>query len=175
MNKIERQKLTEIIETEGGNKWWVPEEFEKHIRPQLPTELEIVAPPPALSGNYNCFVYAFGLEKDREFLGGQNPIQKEFVRYLLSKGVLQAKDKPEAGDLVFYEDAFKAITHGGIMRSPAKVISKWMWGCTIEHDLWDVPSSFGDNVFFCSPVESRMVRHIYQEYKDSGVEIMPIQ
>ncbi len=175
MNKIDREKLTELIETEGGNKWWVPEEFEKHIRSQLPTELKIIAPPPATAGNYNCFVYAFGLENDREFLGGQNPIQKEFVRYLLSKGVLQVKEMHAAGDLIFYEDASQAITHGGIMWSPTKVISKWMWGCTIEHDLWDVPSSFGDKVFFCNPVESRMVKQMYQEYKGSGVEIMPIQ
>ena len=53
MNKKEREKLTAIIETEGGNKWWVPEEFENHIRSQLPTELEIVAQPPASTENHN--------------------------------------------------------------------------------------------------------------------------
>jgi hypothetical protein len=175
MNKNERKKLTAIIETEGGSKWWVPEEFTKQVRSQLPIELEIVAPPPASTENYNCFVYAFGLENDSEFLGGQNPIQKEFVRHLLLKDILKVKEQPTAGDLVFYEDNSGAITHGGIMRSPNKVISKWMWGCTIEHDLWDVPSSFGEKVFFCSPVESATVRQNYQNYKDSGVEIMPIQ
>ncbi len=172
MNKIERQKLTEIIKIEGGNKWWVPEEFEKHIRSQLPTELEIITPPPTSSENYNCFVYAFGLENNREFLGGQNPIQKEFVRYLLSKDILKLKEMPAAGDLVFYEDDSQVITHGGIMQQPTKVISKWMWGCTIKHDLWDVPSSFGNKVFFCDSVESRIVKQAYQVYKDSGAEIL---
>jgi len=82
---------------------------------------------------------------------------------------------PANGDLVFYEDDFQAITHGGIMRSPTKVISKWMWGCTIEHNLWDVPSSFGDKVFFCNRVESNIIKQVYQDYKDSGIEIMQIQ
>lgn len=175
MNKNEREKLTAIIETEGGNKWWVLEEFEKHIRSQLPTELEIVTSPPASTGNYNCFVYTFGLENDREFLGGQNPIHKEFVRHLMLKNILQVKENPMAGDLVFYEDDSHVITHGGIMWSSKKVISKWMWGCTIKHDLWDAPSSFGDKVFFCSPVETNIIKQAYQDYKDNGVEIMSIQ
>jgi|SRR3989338_5421550 len=174
MEKVERKKLTEIIEAEGGNKWWVPEEFEKYTRAQLPAGLKIIAPPPASSGNYNCFVFTFGLENDREFLGGQNPIQKEFVRFLLHKGILIVKDKSIVRDLVFYENDSGAITHSGIMQPANKLISKWMWGCTIEHALWDVPSSFGDEVFFCSPVEPIVIKEAYQEYRDSGVEVRPI-
>ncbi|MEK6809241.1 MAG: hypothetical protein AABY40_01070 [Nanoarchaeota archaeon] len=174
MEKVAREKLTEIIEAEGGNKWWVPDEFEKHVRAQLPAELKIITPPPISSGNYNCFVFAFGLKNDKEFLGGQNPIQKEFVRYLIHKNLLKVKDHSAKGDLVFYEDKFRVITHGGIMRSASRVISKWMWGCTIEHNLWDVPSSFGDKVFFCSSVEPAVIKKAYLEYRDSSVEITHI-
>ena len=175
MEKNDRQKLTELIEEEGGKKWWVPAEFEAHIRSQLPTDLQVIAPPPAYSGNYNCFVFAFGLESDSSFLGGQNPIQKEFVRYLLSRNILERVEKPERGSLVFYEDNSGAITHAGIMRSEDDVISKWMWGATIEHALWDVPSSFGDTFFFCTPVASEVIRREYEQYRDSGVHIEPIR
>ncbi len=174
MDKAAREKLTELIEAEGGKKWWSPEEFETHIRSHLPAELKIVAPPPAASGNYNCFVFAFGLENGPEFLGGQNPVYQEFVKHLLEKGILERKNKPTAGDLVFYEDASGTITHGGIMRSSNGVISKWMWGCTIEHDLWGVPSSFGEKVFFCSPVSPALIKQLYFEYKESGVQIPPM-
>lgn len=175
MEKNNRQALTELIEEEGGKKWWVPAEFESHIRSRLPTDLQIIAPPPAYSGNYNCFVFAFGLENDSAFLGGQNPIQKEFVRYLLNQGILEKTQQPVSGSLVFYEDESGAITHGGIMRSAQEVISKWMWGATIQHALWDVPSSFGDNVFFCEAVPASVVKREYEKYRDSGVEIRPIQ
>lgn len=175
MDKTSREKLTELIEEEGGNKWWVPEEFEAHVCSLLPAELKIVAAPPAYSGNYNCFVYAFGLETDSAFLGGQNPIQKEFVRHLLNQGVLEVIESPSAEDLVFYEDETEAITHGGIMQSSDTVISKWMWGATIVHKLWDVPSSFGGKVFYCKPVSASLVTEKYEEYKNSGVEILPIQ
>ncbi len=174
MNKVTREKLTELIETEGGNNWWNPQEFETHVRSLLPTNLQIVAPPPVSSGNYNCFVFAFGLEGDTEFLGGKNPIQQEFVRYLLEQKILKIIPKPEAGVLVFYEDSAGVITHGGIMRSSDEVLSKWMWGCLIVHKLWDVPSSFGDNVFFCVPIAIQELKNAYQAYKDTRVEIIPI-
>jgi len=174
MEKVEREKLTEIIEAKGGNKWWVPEKFERYTRAQLPAELKIIAPPPASSGNYNCFVFTFRLENDREFLGGQNPIQQEFVKFLLQKDILKVKDKSVAGDPVLYKDNSGVITHSGIMQSVNRLVSKWMWGCTIEHDLWDVPSSFGDAAFFCSSVEPGIIKKAYLEYRDSGVEVRPI-
>ena len=174
MEKVEREKLTEIIEAKGGNKWWVPEKFERYTRAQLPAELKIIAPPPASSGNYNCFVFTFRLENDREFLGGQNPIQQEFVKFLLQKDILKVKDKSVAGDPVFYKDNSGVITHSGIMQSVNRLVSKWMWGCTIEHDLWDVPSSFGDAAFFCSSVEPGIMKKAYLEYRNSGVEVRPI-
>lgn len=173
--KTDRIKLTKLIEEEGGKKWWVPAEFEQHVRSRLPTDLEVIAPPPAYSGNYNCFVYAFGLENDPVFLGGQNPIQKEFVRYLLAQHILEIVEQPVSDSLVFYEDDSGAITHGGIMRSANEVISKWMWGATIQHGLWDVPSSFGDKVFFCEPVPSSVIKQEYEKYGESGVKIEPIQ
>ena len=130
--------------------------------------------PPLYSGNYNCFVFAFGLEGDEEFLGGKNPIQQEFVKYLLGKNFLEVTDVPEVGDLLFYEDKFKNIAHGGILRGEGGVLSKWMWGCLLTHKVWDVPSSFGDTVFYCKAVSAQTIKNIYNSYKASGVAISEI-
>lgn len=173
MNKIAREKLTKLIEAEGKTNWWNPEEFKEHVRSQLPIELNIISVPPSPSGNYNCFVYALGLENDPEFLGGQNPIQKEFIRYLLNQHVLTRVETPSSGDFIFYEDDKGAITHGGIVQPDDSILSKWMWGALIKHQLWDVPSSFGDKVFYCSPIQPPKAKQIYTEYK-SGVKIAPI-
>lgn len=174
MEKTEREKLTKIIEQENGSKWWDPREFQRVIRDQLPTQLSIVSVPPNPSGNFNCFVYAFGLEEDPEFLGGQNPIQKEFVRYLLNLHVLEKVEHPSADDLVFYEDKSGAITHGGIVQSDGSILSKWMWGALFSHKLWDVPSSFGDKVFYTRRPDAKKIKTVYIEYKNSGVKIAPI-
>ncbi len=171
---MSREKLTQIIEADEGRNWWMPESFERLIRSQLPSELEIVSAPPFEQENYNCFVYVLGLNNDPDFLGGNNPIQKEFIRYLLKHGLLQPTDIPTSGSLVFYEDKDFVITHGGIVIDRENIISKWMWGPTIRHNLWDVPSSFGNKIFHCNPVSSQVAKEAYLEYKNSGVEIRPI-
>lgn len=174
MNKQLRFKLTKIIEGEGDKNWWNPKEFEEVVRSQIPQQLNIVSVPPSPSGNYNCFVYAFGLENDPEFLGGNNPTQKEFIRYLLNRNILKISEKSSKGDLIFYEDAEETITHGGIMQDDKTILSKWMWGALFMHDVWDVPSSFGDKVFYCKPLSPQTTKDNYIIYRNSGVKIDPI-
>jgi hypothetical protein len=172
---INRKILTEIIEKEGGINWWKPELFNKNILPLLPKELEIVALPPEEEANYNCFVFALGLENEPYFLGGNNPVQKEFIRYLLSEGVLaEATNELFTDNLVSYENKEGVITHAGIVQEGETILSKWMWGPTILHALWDVPSSFGDKVFYTNRPVAKEVRKVYEAYKASGVEIKPI-
>ena len=172
--EMSREKLTQIIEAEEGRNWWVPEAFEKQIRSQLPPELEILSAPPPEQENYNCFVFALGLENDPEFWGGNNPVQKEFIRHLLTQGLLELITDPTPDTLVFYEDNDLAITHGGIVSNSEEVFSKWMWGPIIRHKLWDVPSSFGDKVFYCNPITSEAAKEAYIRYKNSRVDIKPI-
>lgn len=171
---INRTELTNIIEAEHGNNWWNPELFELKVRPLLPDELSVVAPPPVYEQNYNCFVYAFGLQDDPEFLGGNNPVQQEFVKWLISNKSLTLAETVDQGNLVFYENEKGEITHGGIMQSKETVISKWMWGPTIVHKLLDVPASFGEKLsFFISP-GAQEIKMQYVAYKNTGAEIKPI-
>ena len=171
---INRQQLTQIIEADHGNNWWKPELFESNTKSLLPAELKIVADPPKQDENYNCFAYAFGLQNYSEFLGGKNPVQQEFVKWLILNNILALKDSADDGDLVLYENERGEITHSGIMQDTDIVISKWMWGPTVVHKLLDVPSSFGDKTsFFISP-ETEEIKKRYMEYRGTGVEIKPI-
>jgi len=174
MSNDDRKKLTALIEEKDGENWWKPEEFEKYIHPRLPRELTLVTQPPIYSENYNCFVFALGLEQNPEFLGGKNPIQQEFISYLLDKQLLKLTDIPEWGDLIFYEDSEGNITHGGILKTESTMLSKWMWGPVIENKLLDVPSSFGEVIFYTKPILSEEIKRQYQIYKDNGAEIKPI-
>ena len=135
MNKLEREELTKIIEQEGGNYWWKKETFIEKIQPYLPKSLEIISLPPEYEDNYNCFVYALGLEHDTEFFGGRNPIQEEFIKYLVECNFLTKANKAEKGNLIFYINKDDIITHGGILLDDQHVISKWMWGPTIKNKI----------------------------------------
>lgn len=174
MDVQRRQQLTELIEEEGGKNWWVPDDFVVNILPRLPAELLVLDPPPNYEANYNCFVYAFGLQSDTDFHGGNNPVQQEFVKYLLNKGVLKITEAVKSGDLVFYRDDSGNITHGGVLKIKDIVVSKWMWGPTIENNLWDVPASFGNEIFYAQTVSAKQIKSEYEAYKSSGVEIKPI-
>lgn len=171
---LNRHHFTQLIEAEDGKNWWIPELFASKTEPQLPPELRIVAQPPAYDDNYNCFVYAFGLQHDPEFLGGKNPVQQEFVWWFISTGELVEQDSASVGNVVLYIDDVGVITHAGIMQDSTTVISKWMWGPTIVHALMDVPASFGNTTrFFAAPDPAR-IKQKYLEYQATGVEIQPI-
>ena len=172
---IDRNALTSLIEKEDGINWWKPELFTKNVLPIFPKELEIVKFPPREKDNYNCFVFALGLENDPDFLGGNNPVQKEFIRHLISERILtETSNELFTGSLVFYENEEGVITHGGILEEGGVILSKWMWGPTIRHQLWDVPSSFGNKIFYTNKPDSAVVKEKYKSYRDSGVKIRPI-
>jgi hypothetical protein len=61
-----------------------------------------------------------------------------------------------------------------MLKSKDTVVSKWMWGPIIENRLLDVPSSFGDEIFYCKAVPANVIKDEYKLYKNSGVEIKPI-
>jgi hypothetical protein len=170
----ERERLTNLIEEDGGKNWWVPEAFTIYILPRLPKELKVVGVPPQYQENYNCFVYAFGLQNYNSFLGGKNPVQQEFIKHLLNNHVLEVIESPIVGDLVFYRDSEGNITHGGIVKLDTIVISKWMWGPIIENRVEDMPTSFGEDIFYTKSLPLEKTLTEYEAYKNSGVEIKPI-
>jgi len=49
-----------------------------------------------------------------------------------------------------------------------------MWGALFSHAFWDVPSSFGDKVFYCKTPNAQETKQAYIEYRESRVKIDPI-
>lgn len=132
MDRLERKKLVEIIQQEEGNYWWNESAFVEKILPFLPKCLKIISLPPKKELNYNCFVYILGLGNNPQFLGGNKPIQEEFIKYLITNGFLKETSNLEKGNLIFYFDGDGTITHGAILLDNKEVISKWMWGPVIK-------------------------------------------
>lgn len=147
-----RIRLGKVVSSENEKNWWKPELFEKNTKEQLPSELEIIAPPPEEELNYNCFVYALGLQNDSRFLGngGWAFTRKLDVVFdeMIGKDILKSVDTPKEGDMIVYRADGGVISHAGLMENENMVISKWSWGPLLRHSIFDVPDHYGDKVEF---------------------------
>ncbi|MEK7115018.1 MAG: hypothetical protein AAB847_01525 [Patescibacteria group bacterium] len=149
-----RNKLSEIVSPKNES-WWTPELFEKNVRNILPHEIEIVEPPPIEQKQYNCFIFALGLENDKKFVGNHSSedsafYQLSFFPKLIKSGLLTITITPAPGDLILYKNEKGVMTHAGKMESSDIVISKWSWGPLVRHNIWCVPKHYGNKIIYCN-------------------------
>jgi hypothetical protein len=147
-----RARLDMIVSEENAENWWRPELFEKNTLPILPSQLEIIEGVPNEEQNYNCFVYALGLQHHPEIIGNKG---WEFTRKLgpifdelIAKSLLNRVAMPAKGVMVVYRTKNGSISHVGLMKNKDTVISKWSWGPLLKHQIFDVPADYGDIVQF---------------------------
>jgi len=98
----------------------------------------------------------------------------EFAHWLLSRSELEEKPMPEAddGDLVFYFNGAE-FKHVGIFLGSGRVLSKWGTGHLYEHDLFEVPDSYGNEVrafAHMMPEDAYYLFILYAEEKDKESE-----
>jgi hypothetical protein len=163
-----RTQLDQLIRKNKGNNWWKPKLFNNTTAHLLPQRLQIILPPPIEKQNYNCFIYALGLPHDKSILKNcKGFIYDTFFQKLIDAKELQIIKKASDGDYVVYRDSKKypdMLTHIGIMKG-SKVISKWAWGPLLKHDIFDVPKSYGDDIFFVRSVSLVTAKRLYWRYK----------
>ncbi|MBP6942885.1 MAG: hypothetical protein KBB55_02460 [Candidatus Buchananbacteria bacterium] len=169
---INRESLDSLIEG-SDNAWWEPDLFPLQVAPQLPLELEIISGPPVAAENYNCFIYALGLETDSEIIKDSSGfIYSAFFQHLLDIDELKAIDDPQSGDYVVYRDSVKYpghITHVGIIDGES-IRSKWAWGPIFRHALLEVPASYGDEISYIQKIDVVRARELYWKYKAQNIK-----
>jgi len=170
---INREQLDLIILKNDVKDWWIPELFVKNTKPIFPAELEILANPPEEIKNHNCFAYALGFADKLELIAETNGFDDLYFIKLLENNEIKRIDSPVNGDYVVYQDMEnypERLTHIGVVNED-KVISKWAWGPLVRHKLWDVPASYGKNVFYIKAIPFTRSLELYNKYKS---EIEPI-
>ena len=148
-----RSYLSMIVCPENANNWSIADNFERNVRSVLPAELEVAAPPPLPERNYNCFVYALGLETNADFIGVTNweyarNLGALFLRLLQSDA--ERLGSPVPGCLCVYVADDGSLAHVGLVQDDGSVVSKWSLGPLIRHETWQVPSHYGNDVRFFS-------------------------
>jgi len=119
-----------------------------------------------LRGLASCYEHAFDLTQFEEYEDVRLCDYQEgldrfiansvFVRHLMEQGILRQDSVPLEGALALYFDNDKPV-HAGLMKSAGRVSSKWGSGHLWEHELWEVPASYGDDVQFFERPDPREV------------------
>ena len=129
---------------------------------------------------YDCFTFAFDLIDCPERIAARKyaprtigpAMQPGIVDVLPGPNFLPFLRLPEQpsfaacsdGDLVVYCDKFGNARHAGKIVDGA-IVSKWgMKGALWQHDLWDVPSSYGLSAQFYSRRPKEYVRQRWLVY-----------
>ncbi|MBZ5532394.1 MAG: hypothetical protein LAO20_13265 [Acidobacteriia bacterium] len=73
-----------------------------------------------------------------------------FAHWLLNKGlVVEVKqDDAREGDIVLYFNEEERFKHAGLLGANGRVVSKWGIGHLYQHELFEVPESYGTTVRF---------------------------
>lgn len=172
---LDREKLDEIILKNDVKDWWIPDLFVQNTKLILPTELEILADPPEETKNHNCFAYALGFSEKLELTAETRGFDDLYFIKLLENHELERTTSPVDGDYVIYQDLKgypNRLTHIGVL-DESKVISKWAWGPLVRHSLWDVPASYGNDVFYVKAISFVKSLELYNKYKSHIEPIDP--
>jgi len=124
---------------------------------------------------YNCVLYAFEVERDSELIDlvlacpEEIHTNTDFVGYLIDKGDLVECKEPISGALVVYFHE-RRIQHIGRVISETRIASKWGVGELYEHDVFDVPERYGDDVRYFNGVGRDGVVERFVEFaEEKGV------
>ena len=135
---------------------------------------------------YNCFESAFELadspayrtiaETFMDLAGSEGDnapsiffVNFRFVNFLIGRGALVEINKGEltVSDVVVYLDDGDTPQHAGKIASQEGLIkSKWGCGLFLEHDLWEVPESYGNTARFFRRVPAFMAELAFRKFAE---------
>lgn len=105
---------------------------------------------------YTCLMHVFDLAEKEDYAAiathGEGKIfaAGAFAHWLLDNGLLVEVSQSDAreGDIVFYFNDESRFKHAGLIVVNGRVVSKWGIGHLYEHELFEVPESYGTTVRF---------------------------
>ena len=123
---------------------------------------------------FTCAVYAFDLVNNPTYVDiatfglGSTFAGRDFVEFALQNDLLYISKefKSESNTLAIYTDDQK-FQHIGKLLTDSRVISKWGTGLLLNHEIWEVPAGYGDQVHYYSlPIDVRGI-DIFRVYATS--------
>ena len=144
-----RQRLQEMTENEDIGQH---EALLQNIAANHPHSIRIAQSPHPIN-RYTCLMHAFDFTEKSEYIAiadyrlGRVYAGAAFAHWLIENDELEEipSQEAQAGDLVMYfrDGAFK---HVGLLQPNARVLSKWGIGHLYDHEILEVPESYGTDL-----------------------------
>jgi len=150
--------------------WSDPEMFQKKIK--LPSALKLIQLPLKNDDYNNCFVFAFGLNNDRDFLPDRKLLGLgTYVQKLIEDKVLLPSFEPISGDYIIYKNDLD-ITHAGIVKNKEIVVSKWKLGPIIEHSTLAVHPKYGLDISYYKKTDPNKIKESLRKMRNQFKELL---
>ncbi len=142
MNSPFRNRLQQITQTTDD--WTVM----IALGPEHPHSIREVHP--AATGRYNCFAFALGLHQSTKYLAvaAHSPTafaNSAFVLHLIREGLVRPTDCTSSGEKLILYLFDGTPKHAGLLTG-RRVTSKWGDGKFFEHEVYEVPVSYGSEI-----------------------------
>lgn len=121
---------------------------------------------------YTCLMYVFGFHRSATYkaIASTPPYQTfagaDFAAYLLGSDLLP-EPPPQSSDqeaLIFYLAEDQKFLHAGIELQSGRIRSKWGSRGLYEHELFEVPSGYGNHVLRKARIPDTVALDIFQTY-----------
>jgi hypothetical protein len=142
----------------------------------LPNSIKVLPSTVPLE-RYTCIVHVFGFTEKPEYVGiaafgtGRVFAGIEFVHWMLDRGKLMEIQFQECqkGDIILYF-ALGKVAHGGLVTANSRVVSKWGIGLLCEHEVYEIPAKYGEDVHYFQRPPYETVYDLFCQYaEDSGI------
>ncbi len=139
------------------------------LRQELPHSIEMLSGPND-DLQYNCVVHAFCVQEDQEYIDLWHACPQHvhgdttFVQFMIENGDLKEREHPASGLLAYFPEG--AFRHIGRLISESRIVSKWGIGHLYEHDIFDVPSCYGEVVRYSRSAERDQVLNRFIEFAE---------
>lgn len=159
-----RQKLQKLTQCEDLEKQLVlmanlQKEFNHHIKLQRKINCKN-------DKKYNCFMYALDVshsEEIKSILQSNEDIAfgTKFIQRLVNSGILP---RSQSGSIIVYFEDNKPVHAGKFSHGNKRVISKWGKGHLWEHEIFEIPFTYGKLFKLFNLIPRQLVIKKFQEF-----------
>lgn len=122
---------------------------------------------------YTCLVYAMGFNGDATYSAAMKKASprepfagKDFFDWLVTnKHLIQIEDGSQSmGDFIVYLNPRNEFKHIGVLSDKQRVKSKWGQLGLYDHEVFEVPASYGDHVKYFESIKYDVAITIFKQF-----------
>jgi len=123
--------------------------------------------------SFTCLVYVMGFAGNATYsavikkASPKEPFAgKDFFNWLvINKHLIQIMDRSESvGDFIVYFNSYDEFRHIGILSDKRRVKSKWGQLGLYEHEVFEVPASYGDDIKYFESIKYDVAINIFKHF-----------